>query len=49
VLLTHGVPLRAVSEILGHSSVAITGDVYGHVAPDASREALGILGDVLGK
>jgi integrase len=49
VLLTHGVPLKVVSEILGHSSVAITGDVYGHVAPDVSREALDILGDVLGK
>jgi integrase len=49
VLLTHGVPLKVVSEILGHSSIAITGDVYGHVAPDVSREALDILGDVLGR
>ncbi len=27
-----GVPLKVVSEILGHSSIAITGDIYGHVA-----------------
>ena len=50
VMLTHGVPLNVVSEILGHSSIAITGDVYGHVAPDVSREAvIDILGDVLGR
>jgi integrase len=49
LMLTHGVPLKVVSEILGHSSIAITGDVYGHVAPDVSREAPDILGDVLGK
>ncbi len=49
VMLTHGVPLKVVSEILGHSSIAITGDVYGHVAPDVSREAVDILGDVLGR
>jgi integrase len=49
VMLTHGVPLKVVSEILGHSSIAITGDVYGHVAPDVSREAVATLGAVLGK
>jgi integrase len=47
VLLSAGVPLKVVSEILGHSSVAITGDVYGHVAPDVSREAVATLGAVL--
>jgi integrase len=49
VMLTHGVPLKVVSEILGHSSIAITGDVYGHVAPDVSRDAVAILGAVLDK
>jgi integrase len=48
-MLTHGVPLKVVSEILGHSSIAITGDIYGHVAPDVSRQAVDILGDVLGR
>ena len=48
VMLIHGVPLKVVSEILGHSSIAITGDVYGHVAPDVSREAVAMLGAVLG-
>ena len=40
VMLIHGVPLKVVSEILGHSSIAITGDVCGHVAPDVSRKPL---------
>jgi hypothetical protein len=48
VLLTHGVPLKVVSEILGLLR-RITGDVYEHVTPDVSREALDIRGDVLGK
>ncbi len=48
-MLTSGVPLKVVSEILGHSSIAITGDVYGHVASDVSRDAVRILGDVLGR
>jgi hypothetical protein len=48
VMLTNGVPRKVVSEILGHSSIAITGDVYGHVSPDVSRDAVQTLGEVLG-
>jgi integrase len=36
-----------VSEILGHSSIAITGDVHGHVAPDVAWDAVRTLGGVL--
>lgn len=32
-MLSHGVPLRVVAEILGHSSIAITGEVYGTSPP----------------
>lgn len=39
-MLSAGVPLKVVSEILGHSSIAITGDVYGHVAPDVAAAAI---------
>jgi len=39
VMLSAGVPLKVVSEVFGHASIAITGDVYGHVSPDVSREA----------
>ena len=45
VMLTHGVPLKVVSDILGHSSIAITGDIYGHVSPDVARDAIDMLGD----
>ena len=48
VMLTHGVPLTVVSQILGHSGIAITADVYGHVAPEVSRAALDVLADALG-
>jgi site-specific recombinase XerD len=37
VTLTAGVSLKVVSEVFGHASIAITGDVYGHVSPDVSR------------
>lgn len=47
VLLASGVPLKVVSEILGHSSTAITGDVYGHVAPDVAAEAMRTLSGAL--
>jgi integrase len=47
VMLNGGVPLKVVSEILGHSSIAITGDIYGHVSPDVAREAMNVLGDTL--
>jgi integrase len=47
MMLTHGVPLKVVSEILGHSSIAITGDIYGHVSPDVARQAIDMLGDTL--
>jgi site-specific recombinase XerC len=31
-MMSADVPLKAVSEIFGHASVAINGDVYGHVS-----------------
>ncbi|MFI5338446.1 MAG: tyrosine-type recombinase/integrase [Candidatus Methylomirabilales bacterium] len=37
--LQRGVPLLVVSRQLGHSTIAITADTYGHLAPDATREA----------
>jgi len=39
-MLAAGVPLHTVSELLGHSSVAVTGDVYGHVANQGARSAV---------
>jgi integrase len=39
VMLAQGVPLEVVSEVLGHSSIYITKDVYGHLAEGAKRDA----------
>lgn len=47
VMITGGVPLKVVSEVLGHSSIAITGDIYGHVSPDVARQAMDLLGNTL--
>jgi len=46
-MLTRGVPLKVVSDILGHSSIAITGDIYGHVSPEVARQAMDVLGEAL--
>ncbi len=39
-MLLNGVPLKVVSDILGHSSITITADIYGHVTTEAARDAL---------
>jgi integrase len=43
-----GVPLTTVSKMLGHSSVAITADVYGSVLEAHQREAADALAGALG-
>jgi integrase len=47
VMLSQRVLLNVVSQILGHSGISITADVYGHIAPDVSRSAVDILGAAL--
>ena len=49
LLLTKGVHPKIVSEMLGHSSVAITLDVYSHVIPGLGDAAALAMEDVLGK
>ena len=39
LLLSQGVPLWAVSKILGHSEIPVTANVYGHLAHELQREA----------
>jgi site-specific recombinase XerD len=46
-MLSNGVPLKVVSELLGHSGIAITADVYGHVSPEVSRSAVEVLGTAM--
>lgn len=46
--LENGVHLRAVSDLLGHSSTRITGDVYAHTSDEAANRAMDVLGEALG-
>jgi integrase len=39
LLIAAGVPLAIVSKRLGHSTIAITVDLYGHLLRDANRDA----------
>ncbi len=47
VMLSAGVPLKVVSDLLGHSGISVTADVYGHASPDVSRSAVDVLGAAL--
>jgi hypothetical protein len=38
--LEQGVHIKAVADLLGHSSIAITGDIYGHASDDTMRGAV---------
>ena len=38
-LLAHGVPIKMISELLGHSSTSFTMDIYSHVLPKLQKEA----------
>lgn len=44
LMLAAGVPIEVVSEHLGHASIRITADTYGHVAPAQRRAAADALG-----
>jgi integrase len=44
LLLQAGVPIKVVSERLGHSRVAMTLDVYAHVLPAMDRAAADAIG-----
>lgn len=39
LMLDAGIPLKVVSEILGHSVISVTVDIYGHVLLDMLQEA----------
>lgn len=47
LLLGRGVHPKIVSEMLGHSTVAMTLDVYSHVTPAMHREAARVMDDLL--
>jgi integrase len=49
LLLSRGVHPKIVSEMLGHSTVAMTLDVYSHVTPAMHREAARTMDSILGR
>jgi integrase len=38
--LAQGVPLKTVSDLLGHSSIQITADIYGHTDDNQKLDAV---------
>jgi integrase len=38
--LEQGVHIKAVADLLGHSSISITGDIYGHTSDETARAAV---------
>lgn len=40
LLLAQGVPMRVVMDLLGHTKIQTTADIYSHVTPALQREAL---------
>lgn len=48
LLIAQGVPLKTISETLGHASIRITADVYGHLLADARSQAADAMDQALG-
>lgn len=48
LLIAQGVPLKSISDLLGHSSIRITSDVYGHLLEPARAEVADAMQRALG-
>lgn len=46
-MLNAGVEMKTASQILGHSSITITADLYTHVLEDTKKKAAAQVGDIL--
>ena len=49
LLLAQGIPSKVVSEMLGHTTIGITLDLYSHVLPQMQREAATMLDRLLSR
>lgn len=48
LMLIQGVPAKVVQEMLGHSQISVTLDIYSHVTPGMGRDAASKLQELLG-
>ena len=46
-MVANGVPIKVVSEMLGHASISLTLTTYVHVSPSMQRDAAHVLGSAL--
>jgi len=46
-MLAQGVKLQVVSDVLGHASIRMTADVYGHILAPDRQAAANAMGDIL--
>ena len=46
-LIAQGVPVKVVADILGHSQLATTSDLYGHIFPAAHSDAADLMDRIL--
>jgi integrase len=49
LLLAQGAPLRAIMELLGHSTIALTANTYAHVMPEMMRDVAAKMDALLGR
>jgi integrase len=47
LLFAQGVPARTVQDILGHSRISMTMDIYTHIMPQARLQAIDLLGSIM--
>jgi integrase len=48
ILLAMGVPAKVIQELLGHSNITITLNIYSHVLPSMQQEAMNKLDHLFG-
>jgi len=46
-MFAQGVALKVVSDILGHSQISTTADLYTHVLPSLRKEAIDLMDSIL--
>jgi integrase len=48
ILISRGIHMRTVMDIMGHSQISVTMNTYGHISPKTQRSALDDMEDALG-